>query len=92
MNSPVRDLLWAGEKIINILCSHLNLQEVFFVSISFFAASLQTFDECVLKKRPECVDPNKIFYIVPFFCGQEAFCRLGFCLILFCTAVNFHNY
>jgi len=35
----------------------------------------QSFDECVLNDVSECVDPGKIFYIVPFFCGHEAFCR-----------------
>lgn len=35
----------------------------------------QTFDECVLNNMTECVDPAKIFYIVPFFCGQESYCR-----------------
>lgn len=34
----------------------------------------QTFDECVLNNKTECSVP-RIFYIIPFFCGQEAFCR-----------------
>lgn len=34
-----------------------------------------TFDECVLSEMKECVDPSKVFYIVPYFCGHEAFCR-----------------
>ncbi|KAJ7391400.1 hypothetical protein OS493_018444 [Desmophyllum pertusum] len=34
-----------------------------------------TFDECVLNEVKECVDPEKLFYIVPYFCGHEAFCR-----------------
>lgn len=37
-------------------------------------AKNQTFDECVLNNMTECVNPARIFYIVPFFCGQEAFC------------------
>ena len=50
--------------------------EVLF-SFNFFVvvALLQTFDECVLNNMTECVDPAKIFYIVPFFCGQESYCR-----------------
>lgn len=48
----------------------------------------ETFDECVLKKRPECVDPNRIFYIVPFFCGQEAFCRRSSQLALRQAKIN----
>ncbi|RMX54569.1 hypothetical protein pdam_00004589 [Pocillopora damicornis] len=44
----------------NIL--HLNLRE-------------QTFDECVKNEMKECVDPQRILYIIPYFCGHEAFCR-----------------
>lgn len=32
-----------------------------------------TFDECVLNNMSECIGA-KLFYITPFFCGQEAFC------------------
>lgn len=35
----------------------------------------QTFDECVLNNVKECVEPGRVFYIVPYFCGHEAFCR-----------------
>lgn len=33
-----------------------------------------TFDECVLRNKSECRDA-RIFYITPFFCGQETFCQ-----------------
>ncbi|XP_070531666.1 uronyl 2-sulfotransferase-like [Ptychodera flava] len=34
----------------------------------------QTFDECVLLNKTEC-QLGRAFYIVPFFCGQDARCR-----------------
>lgn len=34
-----------------------------------------TFDECVKNEMKECVDPQRILYIIPYFCGHEAFCR-----------------
>ncbi|XP_066014984.1 uronyl 2-sulfotransferase [Pocillopora verrucosa] len=34
-----------------------------------------TFDECVKKEMDDCVKPQRVFYIIPYFCGNEAFCR-----------------
>ncbi|XP_077996011.1 uronyl 2-sulfotransferase-like [Glandiceps talaboti] len=34
----------------------------------------QTFDECVLRNRVECKG-DSIFYIIPYFCGQDSRCR-----------------
>ena len=44
-------------------------------------AYLQTFDECVTGNHSECVDvhgddPEEgYFKMIPFFCGQQEFCR-----------------
>ncbi|XP_071485108.1 uronyl 2-sulfotransferase-like [Diadema antillarum] len=34
----------------------------------------QTFDECVLRGKTECLG-KKSFYIIPFFCGQDPRCK-----------------
>lgn len=36
-------------------------------------SSLQTFDECVEKKQPDC-DPKNMWLQIPFFCGHAAEC------------------
>ena len=41
----------------------------------------QSFDACVLGNFSECTEPNEdkfgfgYFHVIPFFCGQAAFCR-----------------
>jgi dermatan/chondrotin sulfate uronyl 2-O-sulfotransferase UST len=37
----------------------------------------QTVDQCVERNEGECSDPQKLFYIIPFFCGQEEQCRFA---------------
>lgn len=32
-------------------------------------------NECILNNNPECM-PARLWYIIPYFCGQAAFCRL----------------
>ncbi|KAK3735827.1 hypothetical protein QZH41_019925, partial [Actinostola sp. cb2023] len=33
-------------------------------------------DDCVLKNHSECFTPNKLLYIIPYFCGQPSGCRV----------------
>lgn len=43
---------------------------------SFDAGTLnETFDECVERRRPACTDEARLWYVVPFFCGQDEACR-----------------
>ncbi|EDO38740.1 predicted protein, partial [Nematostella vectensis] len=37
----------------------------------------RSFDECVITNRTECMDPNALFYVIPFFCGQSRKCRVS---------------
>ncbi len=43
--------------------------------------TLQTFDECVTEQLDECLAPGGdsfevgYFKIIPYFCGQDDFCR-----------------
>ena len=47
-----------------------------FVQVAhFFAGLFQSFDDCVEMDLPECTSINAYFRIIPFFCGQYAFCR-----------------
>ncbi|CAH3115588.1 unnamed protein product [Pocillopora meandrina] len=34
-----------------------------------------TFDDCVKKEMDDCVKPQRVFYIIPYFCGNEFYCR-----------------
>ncbi|XP_062510246.1 uronyl 2-sulfotransferase-like [Corticium candelabrum] len=35
----------------------------------------QTIDECMERNHHECSSPKRMFYVIPFFCGQEEACR-----------------
>lgn len=34
----------------------------------------QTFDDCIKTRRQECVNPKKLFMIIPYFCGNHPKC------------------
>ena len=48
----------------------------------------QSFDACVLGNYTECTEPSEdtfgfgYFHVIPFFCGQAAFCRFVAALIV----------
>ena len=54
-----------------------------FSTIFLLCFILQSYDACVLGNYSECVDPmgtdpeEGYFKLIPFFCGQEDFCRSG---------------
>lgn len=44
------------------------------VSLSLTSHCLQDINVCILENFPECSNP-RLFYIVPYFCGQHPQCR-----------------
>ena len=35
----------------------------------------QSYTTCVMSSDPYCVSPEHYFWIIPFFCGQDPWCR-----------------
>lgn len=57
----------AGDKMVRLVLSSDDKNNLIINS------SLQTFDECVEKKQPDC-DPKNMWLQIPFFCGHAAEC------------------